>query len=59
MTKVIVFEKIMKNGLSKQQYMDEVLDTATLATMIPLFIFKKRFHKRFEYHSMLESTLEI
>jgi hypothetical protein len=39
--------------------MDHMKETAILGTMIPLSIFSKFFHKRFEKHSMLESTLEI
>jgi hypothetical protein len=39
--------------------MDHMMDTATLGTMIPLSIFKKNIHKRFEKHSILELRLEI
>jgi hypothetical protein len=47
------------NEKSKHHLIDEVVDIALSATQIPLSIFTNLFHKRFEKHSMLESTLEI
>jgi hypothetical protein len=44
---------------SKHRLIDEIVDIALSATQIPLSIFTNLFHKRFEKHSMLESTLEI
>jgi hypothetical protein len=39
-TKVNIFEKIIKYGVSKQQFIDnKILNTAILATMIPLSMF--------------------
>jgi hypothetical protein len=38
---------------------DEIVDIELSETQIPLSIFTNLFHKRFEKHSMLESTLEI
>ncbi len=39
--------------------MNHVMDTAIFSTMIPLSIFTKIFHERFQKHLMLESTIEI
>jgi hypothetical protein len=49
----------MKSGVSKQQFMDKILDSTVLTTMIPLSILTNFFHQRFEKHSMLKSMLEI
>jgi hypothetical protein len=48
-----------ENEKSKHCLIDEIVDFALSATQIPLSIFTHLFHKRFEKHSMLESTLEI
>ncbi len=49
----------MLNEISKHCFIDEIVDIALFATQIPRSIFTNVFHQRFEYHSMLESTLEI
>jgi hypothetical protein len=49
----------MKNGVPKQQFMDDVSDIAIFATANPLSIFKNLFHQRLEKHSLLKSMLEI
>jgi hypothetical protein len=43
----------------KHSLVDQIVAIALSATQIPLSIFKNLFHKRFQKHSMLESTLEI
>jgi hypothetical protein len=47
-----------KNEKSKHCIIDEIVDIALFATQIPPSIFTNLFHKRFEKHSMFESTLE-
>ena len=44
---------------SKDHFINEIVDIALFATQIPLSIFTNLFHKRFEKHSIMESTLEI
>jgi hypothetical protein len=60
------FLSILPEGLSEIANDDKVFDQhvwnediALSATQILLSIFTNLFHKRFEKHSMLESTLEI
>ncbi len=48
-----------ENKKCKHPFIDEILAIASSATQIPQSIFTNLFHKRFEKHSMLESTLEI
>jgi hypothetical protein len=48
-----------ENKKRKHCFIDEIVVIALPATQIPLSIFTHLFHKRFEKHSMLESTLEI
>ena len=48
-----------ENQKCKHCFIDEIVAIASSATQIPLSIFTNIFHKRFEKHSMLESTLEI
>ncbi len=48
-----------ENKKPKHHFIDEIVAIALSATQIPLSIFTNLFHKRFEKHSMLESTLEI
>jgi hypothetical protein len=47
------------NEESKDYFIAEMACIALLATQIPLSIFTNLFKKRFEKHSMLESTLKI
>jgi hypothetical protein len=54
-----VFDQHVWIEKSKHCLIDEVVDIALSTTQIPLSIFTNLFHKRFEKHSMLESTLEI
>jgi hypothetical protein len=56
-----VFDQHMWSEDEKSKYclIDEIVDVALSTTQIPLSIFTNLFHKRFEKHSMLESTLEI
>jgi hypothetical protein len=54
-----VFDHHEWNEKSKHHLIDEIVDIALSATQIPLSIFTNLFHKMFEKHSMLESTLEI
>jgi hypothetical protein len=54
-----IFDQYMWNEKIKHCFINEIADIALFATQIPLFIFTKLFHQRFENHSMLESTLEI
>jgi hypothetical protein len=54
-----MFDQHMLNEKSKHHFIDEIVDIALFATQIPLSIFIKLFHQRFEKHSMLESLLEI
>jgi hypothetical protein len=49
----------MWNEKSKHRLIDGIVDIAVFATQIPLSIFTKLIHQRFENHSMLESTLKI
>jgi hypothetical protein len=49
----------MKTKKCKHCFIDEIVAIALSATQIPLSIFTNLFHKRFEKHSLLESTLEI
>jgi hypothetical protein len=44
---------------AKHRLIDEIVAIALYATQLPLSILTNLFHKRFEKHSMLESTLEI
>jgi hypothetical protein len=48
-----------ENKKCKHGFINEIVAIALSATQIPLSIFTNLFHKRFEKHSMLESTLEI
>jgi hypothetical protein len=48
-----------ENEKRKHRFIDEIVAIALSVTQIPLSIFTNLFHKRFEKHSMLESTLEI
>jgi hypothetical protein len=54
-----MFDQLVWNETSKYHLINEVVDIAFPATQIPLSTFTNLFHKRFEKHSMLESTLEI
>jgi hypothetical protein len=54
-----VFDRHVWNEKSKHRLINEIVDIALSVTQIPLSIFTKLFYKRFEKHSMLESTLEI
>jgi hypothetical protein len=54
-----VFDQHVWNEKSKHCLINEVVNIALSATQIPLSIFTKLFHMRFEKHSLLESTLEI
>jgi hypothetical protein len=54
-----VFDQHVWNEKSKYRLIDEIVDIALSATQIPLSIFTNSFHKRFEKHSVLESTFEI
>jgi hypothetical protein len=49
----------MKMKKRNHRFIDEIVAIASSATQIPLSIFTNLFEKRFEKHSMLESTLEI
>jgi hypothetical protein len=58
--KVEIFDEGLDNEQLKEKFMEHILDTAIMAIMIPLSIFTFFVHnKRFEKHSMLESTLAI
>jgi hypothetical protein len=48
-----------ENEKSKHPLINEIVAIALFATQSPLSIFTNLFHKMFEKHSMLESTLEI
>jgi hypothetical protein len=48
-----------ENKKPKHRFINEIVAIALTETQIPLSIFTNLFHKRFEKHSMLESTLEI
>jgi hypothetical protein len=48
-----------ENKKCKHCFINEIIAITLSATQIPLSIFTNLFHKRFEKHSMLESTLEI
>jgi hypothetical protein len=48
-----------ENKKCKHSFINEIVAIALSATQIPLSVFTNLFHKRFEKHSMLESTLEI
>jgi hypothetical protein len=52
-----VFDQHVWNEKSKHRLIDEIVANALSATQILLSIFTHLFHKRFEKHSMLESTL--
>jgi hypothetical protein len=54
-----VFDQHVWNEKSKHPLINEIVDIALSATQIPLSILTNLFHKRFEKHIMLESTLEI
>ncbi len=56
--KVQIFEKRIKNEKFKRNFMDHMMDTAILGTMIPLSICTIFVHRRFDKHSILESMLE-
>jgi hypothetical protein len=53
------FDQHVWNEKRKHRLIDEIVDIALSETQIPLSIFTNLFHKRFQKHSMLESTLEI
>jgi hypothetical protein len=53
------FDQHLLNEKCKDYFIKEIVDIALDATQIPLSIFTKLLHQRFEKHSMLESTLEI
>jgi hypothetical protein len=53
-----IFDQQMLHQKSKIQFIDEIVDIALFATQIPVSIFTNLFKRRFEKHSMLESTLE-
>ncbi len=53
------FNQHVWNKKRKHRLIDEIVAIALSATQIPLSIFTNLFHKRFEKHSMLESSLEI
>jgi hypothetical protein len=53
------FDQHVWNEKSKHHFIDEIVDIALDATQIPISIFTKLFHQRFEKHSMLESMLVI
>ena len=53
------FDQHVWNEKRKHRLIDEIVDIALSETQIPLSIFTNLFHKRFEKHSMLESTLEM
>jgi hypothetical protein len=48
-----------ENKKFKHRFINKIVAVALSATQIPLSIFTNLSHKRFEKHSMLESTLEI
>jgi hypothetical protein len=54
-----VFDQHVWNEKIKHCHIDEVVDIYLSATQFLLSIFTNLFHKRFEKHSLLESTLEI
>ena len=54
-----IFDQQMWHQKSKIHFIDEIMGIAFFATQIPLSIFTNLFKRRFEKHSMLESTLEI
>jgi hypothetical protein len=54
-----VFDQHVWNEKRKHPLINEIVDIALSAAQIPLSIFTNLFHKMFEKHSMLESTLEI
>jgi hypothetical protein len=54
-----VFDQHVWNEKRKHSLINLIVDIALSATQIPLSIFTNLFHKRFQKHSMLESTLEI
>ncbi len=49
-----IFDQQMLHQKSKDYFIAEIARIALLATQIPLSVFKKKFHQRFEKHSMLE-----
>jgi hypothetical protein len=54
-----MFDQHVWNEKSKHCFINEMVDNALSATQIPLSIFTNLLHRRFEKHSLLESTLEI
>jgi hypothetical protein len=54
-----VFDQHVWNETRKNRLINEIVDIELSETQIPLSIFTNSFHKRFQKHSMLESTLEI
>ncbi len=48
-----------ENKKPKHLFINEIVDIALSATQIPISTFTNLFHKRFQKHSMLKSTLEI
>jgi hypothetical protein len=54
-----VLDQHVLNEKRKHCLINEIVDIALSATQIPLSILTNLFHKRFQKHSMLESTLEI
>ncbi len=54
-----MFDQHLFHEISKDHFINEVVDIALFATQIPLSLFSNLFHQRFEKHSMLESMLEI
>jgi hypothetical protein len=53
------FDQHVWNENRKHCLINEIVAIALSETQIPLSIFTNLFHKRFQKHSMLESTLEI
>ena len=53
------FDQYVWNEKRKHCLINEIVDIALSETQISLSIFTNLFHKRFQKHSMLESTLEI
>jgi hypothetical protein len=53
------FDQHVWNEKRKHRLIVEIVDIAFSEIQIPLSIFTNLFHKRFQKHSMLESTLEI
>jgi hypothetical protein len=53
------FDQHVWNEKRKHCLINEIVAIALSATQIPLSIFTHLFHKMFQKHSMLESTLEM